>query len=154
MLDDQVLEPLPLADIEAVAAIGTDGDPPLAAWARAFQPEPQVLYGALRAAVDARELGNTLADAVGELSGGWTQQESEQLFALVAEGFAKERGGLALIAVTRPGTAPDAFIANELARLFDNSSNNPERERVMQIWQAAAPRSDGASGSSVKFVGG
>jgi hypothetical protein len=48
-----------------------------------------------------------------------------------------------LVSATRSGAPPEAFTATLLARLFDESANNPERERIMQLWAAAAPHSDG-----------
>jgi KAP family P-loop domain len=152
MHDEEVLEPLPLGEIAGVAALGEAGDPAIAAWVLAFSPPPDALYEALLTATNTRKLAVALAGAVGELAGGWTQPESEQFQTLVADGFAHEHGGLMLIALTRAGAPPQSFTATQLARLFDDSNNNAERERIMQLWQATAPKSDAARRTLIERV--
>jgi hypothetical protein len=89
-----------------------------------------------------RELTPTLQDAIRSLAADWTDEDRQRLFKEAAGGFVFGSIGLTLVAATEFAKIDPVFLADELARLFDEANNNTERERVMGVWRLIAP-SDG-----------
>lgn len=80
------------------------------------------------------------------------QERRQRFFASIAASFIAGKVGLPMISETGMGTVEPGFLAGELVNLFDDTNNNPERERVMQIWSALAPQENNARRTLIDHV--
>jgi hypothetical protein len=143
-LGGEVTESVAVEDLAPLLAIGRDAEPAFVAWIRAFKPAPDSIRQVFGDFSRERELASSVQAAIGSLAAGWTEDERRQLFKESAQGFVADQFGLALLTSTGLEDIDPSFAASELSRIFDDTNNNSERERVMQVWRRMNLTGDGA----------
>jgi hypothetical protein len=129
---------------EALVALKEQGTPEafaaLADWLRAFTPAPEVIVNLFdaenrsRTAIDA-----SLRDAIGDVADSWRAGDKATLFESLAPLYHSGDTGDALLRLCHPQESDAGRVATVLQTLFEASSKNDERERVLQLWGLARP---------------
>jgi hypothetical protein len=141
---------------EGVAELLASGAPlageAVGRWIEEFKPGADEILAALRTHADAGELTPRLHAALGVLADGWAAEEKTAVFEILAPSFVSGDGSDALLRDLRMGGADQDRVAKTLVKLFGDAGSNPERERVLQLWEIAQPSSQNARRALVEGV--
>ena len=137
--DKDVEMPLTSDELASVATVGALATRALTAWLRSFKPTSEDVHEVFVALSTTQDLQGPLQEAIGSLAAEWSEDERRGLFTRSASEYIAGEAGLSLLSAYGFASFEAGHVVSELSRMFDDASNNAERESVMRIWRVIKP---------------